>query len=197
MPEESQIRVSTEKKLRMKRKYLVSYLLIFALVPLFTYFFGKYVDQALSLSLFPQFPFNLIFGFSIFLFGLWIGIKSTRVVFRVGRGLPWGDLNGEAQSSRLVTQGPFAYTRNPMTIGYSALPCGMGLMFQSLSMSLIVPALTLIATILWVKIIEEPKLEKRFGNEYQEYKKRTPFLIPKPKQIFSRLKRKPVREVKE
>ena len=178
----------TEKRVPMKRKHLVPYVLIFVLVPIFTFFVGKYLDQIWALGAFPQFPFNLITGSTVFSLGLYIGIKSTRVVSKIGRGLPWGDFNGEAQSTRLVTQGPYAYTRNPMTIGYAALPCGMGLMFQSLSMAIIVPVLALVATVLWIKIKEEPALVKRFGDEYQEYKRKTPFLIPKPKQILFRLK---------
>lgn len=189
MQEKSYKKSSTSKPVRIKRKYLIPYILIFVLVPLFTFFFGKSLDQILSLTEFPQFPFNLIFGSTIFFFGLYTGIKSTRVVLKVGRGLPWGDFNEEAQSVCLVTEGPYAYTRNPMTIGYALLPCGMGLMFQSLSMTVIVPALTLSTTIFWVKIKEEPELKKRFGIEYQEYKKNTPFLIPKPSIIYSKLKK--------
>jgi protein-S-isoprenylcysteine O-methyltransferase Ste14 len=32
---------------------------------------------------------------------------------------------------------------------------------------------------IYIKIIEEKELEERFGSEYSEYKKRTPFLIPR------------------
>jgi len=30
-----------------------------------------------------------------------------------------------------------------------------------------------------IKYIEEPELEKRFGGDYSEYKKRTPIIIPR------------------
>jgi len=39
-------------------------------------------------------------------------------------------------------------------------------------MTVIVPALIHSATIFWVKIKEEPEVEKRFGIEYQEYKRK-------------------------
>jgi protein-S-isoprenylcysteine O-methyltransferase Ste14 len=32
---------------------------------------------------------------------------------------------------------------------------------------------------MYIKFIEEKELEARFGQEYSEYKKRTPFFIPK------------------
>ena len=41
-------------------------------------------------------------------------------------------------------------------------------------------AVAIFATILisYLKIIEEKELQMRFGNEYIEYKKKTPFIIP-------------------
>jgi protein-S-isoprenylcysteine O-methyltransferase Ste14 len=64
-----------------------------------------------------------------------------------------------------------------MVLGYSLLPCGMGLMFRSLGMAFIVPAVVLVINIILVKAVEEPNLEKRFGETYREYKAKTPFLI--------------------
>jgi len=34
---------------------------------------------------------------------------------------------------------------------------------------------------LYIKLVEEKELELRFGKDYIEYKKRTPFLIPRPR----------------
>jgi len=31
----------------------------------------------------------------------------------------------------------------------------------------------------YIKFIEEKELEQRYGDEYVEYKKRTPFIIPR------------------
>jgi len=41
-------------------------------------------------------------------------------------------------------------------------------------------AVAIFAAILisYLKIIEEKELQLRFGNEYVEYKKKTPFIIP-------------------
>jgi protein-S-isoprenylcysteine O-methyltransferase Ste14 len=35
-----------------------------------------------------------------------------------------------------------------------------------------------VGVLIYIKLIEEKELEERFGSEYVEYKKRTPFLIP-------------------
>jgi protein-S-isoprenylcysteine O-methyltransferase Ste14 len=33
----------------------------------------------------------------------------------------------------------------------------------------------------YIKFVEEKELEQRYGDEYTEYKKRTPFIIPRLK----------------
>jgi len=170
---------------RLSRKHLSSYALIFVAAPILTFIIGRWVDDMLSLPDFPPIPFNLLLGFTVFFLGLAIGIKSTRLLFKIGQGLPWGEFNGQSRSSRLVTTGLYAYCRNPMTLGYSLLPCGMGIMFRSLGMAIFVPAITLLAAVTWLKLREEPNMENRFGEIYQEYKRRTPFLIPHYKQLKS------------
>jgi protein-S-isoprenylcysteine O-methyltransferase Ste14 len=36
-----------------------------------------------------------------------------------------------------------------------------------------------VGILIYIKLIEEKELEDRFGSEYLEYKRRTPFLIPR------------------
>jgi len=168
-------------------KQLCSYLLIFLIVPIATFVVGRQLDSQLGLPPFPPFPLNFLFGFSVFFGGLALGITSTRLLYRVGGGLPWGELDSKAQSAILVTSGVYAFSRNPMTLGYSALPCGMGLMFHSLSMTLVVPTVVLTIMVIWLKVWEEPNLDKRFGAPYRAYQKRTPFLIPHPKALIAAL----------
>jgi len=177
---DSSSKEKSNKLPRVSRKALLPYLLIFVAAPTLTFIIGKAVDQSLNLPRFPSFPYNLISGFIVFFTGLAIGIKSTRLLYFLGRGLPWGDVRQQAQATKLVTSGLYAYTRNPMTLGYSLLPCGMGLMFQSPAMTLFIPALVLTISIVWLKTREERRLEQRFGEEYVLYRKRTPFLIPHP-----------------
>lgn len=168
-------------------KRLGPYLLIFLIVPITTFVIGRQLDSQLGLPPFPPFPLNLLSGFAVFFGGLALGIKATRLLYRVGGGLPWGELDAKAQSAILVTSGVYAFSRNPMTLGYSALPCGMGLMFQSLNMTLFAPLLVLTIMVIWLKVWEEPNLERRFGDPYRAYQKRTPFLIPHPKALLAAL----------
>jgi protein-S-isoprenylcysteine O-methyltransferase Ste14 len=168
-----------ERKPHIPKGKLLIYLSIFVVVPILTYFMGKRLDQILFLPTFPIYPINLLIGLPIFYFGLSIGITSTKILYREGFGLPWGEVDKQAQSSKHVNTGPYAYTRNPMILGYSLLPCGMGFMFRSPSMFILVPLIVVIINIFIVKKWEEPKLESRFGQEYLVYKKTTPFLVPK------------------
>ncbi len=174
---------------RIRWRNLAAYLLIFILAPIVSFVVGNWLDAKLSLPRFPAFPINLFLGIIVFFSGLSLGINSTRLLYSKGLGLPWGELNHAARSSRLVTSGPYAYSRNPIVLGYSLLPCGMGIMFQSLSIVITITAVVLFLAVLLLKVREEPSLEKRFGTEYFEYKRRTPLLVPSPTVLLSLLKR--------
>jgi len=80
-------------------------------------------------------------------------------------------------TQKLVVKRPYTYCRNPMALGTTAFYFGITIWTGSLSalgLSLIYPVVILI----YIKLIEEKELEQRFGLEYLEYKRRTPFLIP-------------------
>jgi protein-S-isoprenylcysteine O-methyltransferase Ste14 len=174
----------TVQRTKIPKKQLVPYLAIFMVVPIITYLVGRWIDRLFSVSSFPPFPINLVAGLSVFTIGLFIGISATKVLYKEGHGLPWGGVRIKARSSRLVVTGPYAYTRNPMILGYSLLPCGMGLMFRSPGMFTVVPLMVALINILIVKFLEEPSLEHRFGQKFLDYKASTPFLIPRPSGFF-------------
>jgi protein-S-isoprenylcysteine O-methyltransferase Ste14 len=163
----------------ISRAQLLAYMMIFVIAPIITYVTGKRIDTLLSLPAFPPFPVNLLSGFTVFYIGLKMGIKSTKLLYRSGFGLPWGEAKKDVETSKLVVTGPYAYTRNPMILGYSLLPCGMGLMFRSIGMSTMPPFVVVLINVAIVKLKEESHLEERFGNQYLDYKRSTPFLIPK------------------
>ncbi len=168
----------------LRRTTVGAYSIIFIAVPIVTFFVGRFLDSVFMFPAFPPFPVNLAAGFSIFLFGLAVGIKSTRVLYYKGRGLPWGEAKKQDQSTRLVTTGLYACCRHPMTLGYSLLPCGMGLLMKSLSTTFLIPASIFVVMIIWLKVWEEPSLERRFGQSYREYKRQTPFLVPRFKPLI-------------
>ena len=80
-------------------------------------------------------------------------------------------------TKKLLIVGPFKYCRNPMTLGTIIAYGGIAILIGSFT-ALLVVAIFAVILIGYLKIIEEKELEIRFGSEYIEYKKKTPFIIP-------------------
>jgi protein-S-isoprenylcysteine O-methyltransferase Ste14 len=66
--------------------------------------------------------------------------------------------------------GPFRYVRNPMSLGVVVLMFGRGLDASSASVLLFALGLFLFLHLV-VVYVEEPGLERRFGETYREYKR--------------------------
>lgn len=79
-----------------------------------------------------------------------------------------------------VAFGPYKYTRNPMYIGGVTILVGFSLYHRSVSMVLFSLLLFLLFH-LFVVFIEEPGLERRFGQSYRAYKETTNRWIPRLK----------------
>jgi protein-S-isoprenylcysteine O-methyltransferase Ste14 len=69
-----------------------------------------------------------------------------------------------------VAFGPFRYLRNPMSLGGVILMTGLGLYESSVCILLLAAALFLFLHLL-VVYVEEPGLERRFGESYRDYKR--------------------------
>ena len=77
-----------------------------------------------------------------------------------------------------VAFGPFRYLRNPMSLGAVILMFGLGLYESSVSILLLALALFFFVHII-VVYVEEPGLEKRFGESYRDYKRSVNRWLPK------------------
>lgn len=82
---------------------------------------------------------------------------------------------------KLVTTGPYRYVRNPMLSGLFILLFGLGGLLRSVSLTFMFTPLFVLFNIFELKMIEEPELIQRFGEEYSMYRDRTPMFIPWPK----------------
>jgi protein-S-isoprenylcysteine O-methyltransferase Ste14 len=89
---------------------------------------------------------------------------------------------------RLVTSGPYAYVRNPMLTGVFALLFGFGVLLGSASLIVVFTPLFILVNVWELKVIEEPELIKRLGEDYLEYRKRTPMFFPGLWTIFKNKK---------
>jgi len=74
-------------------------------------------------------------------------------------------------TAQVLSHGPYAFSRNPIYLGFCFLAVGIGLVLNSLWMTLsFIPAAFIV---LHTAILKEEKyLENKFGEEYRHYKKR-------------------------
>ena len=80
---------------------------------------------------------------------------------------------------RLVTDGPYAYSRNPMLGGIFMMFFGAGALLNSAALFFLVTPVLVIAARIFVRNVEEPELESRLGRDYIEYREKTPMFFPR------------------
>jgi protein-S-isoprenylcysteine O-methyltransferase Ste14 len=78
----------------------------------------------------------------------------------------------------LVVQGVYRHVRNPMISGVNAILLGEAIMAASLPLAgwFLVFA---VANIIYIPLAEEPGLVKRFGEDYEQYRRNVPRWIPR------------------
>ncbi len=87
----------------------------------------------------------------------WLALKRHRTDVR-----PW------KPTTTIVTDGPYALTRNPIYLGFALMQVGIGLWSDRLAVVLmVIPAI--IATNNWVIAREEAYLTRKFGEPYERY----------------------------
>jgi protein-S-isoprenylcysteine O-methyltransferase Ste14 len=90
-------------------------------------------------------------------------------------GLRW--LSRGKVSSKLEVNGLHRYVRHPLYLGTFVFLWGWFLLYPSLSFLICCSFIT-IYTLIGLRF-EEKKLIKEFGDEYVQYQKKVPRLIPK------------------
>src|SRR5262245_53565429 len=79
---------------------------------------------------------------------------------------------------RVITTGPYAWTRNPMYGGVVFVMIGQGLLFGSLG-EVIYGVCWLIAFYVFELYIDDPFITKRMGKAYEDYCAEVPGWIPR------------------
>ncbi len=131
------------------------------------------VDNNLGISSFFSGSVNIIIGVIAIILGGTVAIWTIVAQIQLASGTPFPKL----PTKKLLIVGPFKYCRNPMTLGTIVAYAGIAIWMGSFS-ALAVVAIFAALLIGYLKIIEEKELQLRFGSEYIEYKKRTPFILP-------------------
>jgi protein-S-isoprenylcysteine O-methyltransferase Ste14 len=79
---------------------------------------------------------------------------------------------------RLVVQGPYRYTRNPMYLAVFSALLGWLILFQTTALLLYALIFAAVA-ILFVVGYEEPHLARTFGADYDRYRAQVPRWLPR------------------
>lgn len=140
---------------------------------------GLLMPVALALALFPG-PTILaepwraaLLGFPIALLGELVRVATIGLDYIIR-----GGKDRQVYAERLVTRGFYNHTRNPMYFGNLLLLLGLAVGVNSwLLLAIGVP----LAVLVHVGIIaaEEDFLSKKFGADYDEFRRRVPRLIPR------------------
>lgn len=132
-----------------------------------------WLDTFLGLPHLVAKPLNLIVAFPFFTIGLFLMLWSV-LYFLKAKGTPV-PIN---PPPKVITDGPYSYSRNPMMTGLFTVLFGIGILFQSVCIVFIFIPFFIVTMVLELKYIEEPELEKRLGVDYLEYKKRVGMFMP-------------------
>jgi protein-S-isoprenylcysteine O-methyltransferase Ste14 len=106
--------------------------------------------------------------------GLMLMAATIRLFATIGKGTlaPWNP------TQKLVVLGSYRHVRNPMIAGVAAILLGEAIIAASLPLAgwfLLFAA----ANMIYIPLAEEPGLVKRFGAEYEEYRRNVPRWIPR------------------
>jgi len=119
----------------------------------------------------PKFLFSAskTIGQFLVLAGIIVLADCFRVIKKFGEGTPVP----VEPPKRLVTEGLFQFTRNPMYLALFAIILGEAFFLGHLLLFIYFLLLAFLFNLYVVKI-EEPELRKRFGKEYEKYCQKVP-----------------------
>jgi protein-S-isoprenylcysteine O-methyltransferase Ste14 len=131
-------------------------------------------NVTLSLATSLQYLLLQALGLGVLGIGIILFVTSLKRFATEGEGTlaPWDP------PRKLVVRGPYRYVRNPMISGVIFMLLGEALIL--LSMPHLQWALVFLAiNALYIPLLEEPQLKDRFGDEYLDYCRHVPRLLPR------------------
>lgn len=106
--------------------------------------------------------------------GVVLMIATIRLFVTVGKGTlaPWNP------TQKLVVQGVYRHVRNPMISGVMSILLGEAICSASLPLASWF-LLFVIVNAIYIPLVEEPGLVKRFVEDYEDYRRNVPRWIPR------------------
>ena len=135
--------------------YPPHYLLVLSLCMLLTWYFGESSPQNLPL---------IIFGLSLIGLGFLLAFNSIARFIRAKTGVvPF------SESTTLITDGFYKYTRNPMYVGMNSFLLGLLIILNNpINFTFLVIFFFIVRNLFVIK--EEVQMEETFGEDYLTYK---------------------------
>ena len=104
-----------------------------------------------------------LLGWPLILYGSWLSLSAAMEAGETDISSP----------DKLLTEGPYRRRRNPMYAGWTLIHIGVASASNAFWLMALVPLVILHTH--WVDVRrEEQLLEREFGDEYREYKRRVP-----------------------
>jgi protein-S-isoprenylcysteine O-methyltransferase Ste14 len=159
--------------------YVVGGLLVLVLIPFGLWQASAAFDHLTGIQLVPNAALRVAIAVALVVLGLPLGLWSIVVQNTVGRGGPVeiAGIEVTPKTQNLVVTGPYRCTRNPMLLGACVFYYGLAVLLNSV---IAVGTVTLFMALMLVevKLVEEPRLLRDFGNEYEEYRRRVSMFLP-------------------
>ena len=159
--------------------YIVGGSLVIVLAPSIVYIITSLFDNVYKIEIIQNTTTRWIVVIILLVIGLIYGIWSVVVQNTVGQGGPVeiGNIEISPKTKNLVVSGPYKYTRNPMLFGTLLIYLAFALFINSITSVVLVSAIFIFMLTIVVKM-EEKRLLKDFGNQYEEYRKKVSMFIP-------------------
>lgn len=153
---------------------LAAGVLIVGLIPIALLIWLPRLDARLNLPQVLFTPVNQIIAGLLITAGMAFGLWSVYVQLAHAEGTPLPMM----PTQRLLVEGPFRLCRNPMTLGTLLAYGGMAVLVGSLSAlcTVVVIGGLLLS---YLHFVEEKELAARFGQAYEDYRVKTPFIVPR------------------
>lgn len=127
---------------------------------------GIAIDRLLFLPVWNEGPWRLL-GLVPLVLGIALEAAGIHAFWRHGRGTP----HPLGHPERLVTQGPYSWSRHPLYVARHFMLLGAAVLFGSLSILALTIGLFLLVHSVMIPR-EEARLAARFGDLYEEYRRR-------------------------
>ena len=144
-----------------------------AIPALLVWLYGTDVGSGLES---PLSALPVLAGGALIVVALRLWLETARLFATAGDGTlaPWDP------TRKLVVRGPYLRVRNPMISAVTFTLLGEALLLGSIAI-LVEFALFALVNAIYIPLAEEPGLVRRFGDEYEQYRRAVPRWIPRRK----------------